>query len=240
MGLRKTKLVSGEIYHVYNRGVDKRDIFIDDQDHFCFIHDLYEFNDQNPAIILNDYLNKNRKNKFLEVGLPEIKRKPRETLVEILAFCLMDNHFHLLVRQKTEHGITEFMRKIGTGYTNYFNKKYIRDGVLFQGKFKAIHLKQDSHFMYLPIYIHLNPLDYEFKEWRKGKIHNFKKALKYLENYRWSSYLDYIGKKNFPSIIQKDFLLSRLGNEENQKTEILNWIKAFENNTLLNNSLVLE
>lgn len=240
MTLRKTNFVSGEIYHIYNRGVDKRDIFMNDMDRFRFIHDLFEFNDEEKVSNLGRNLKFRKFAECKEVGLPYIKKGQRKILVEILVFCLMDNHFHLLVRQKTEHGITEFMRKIGTGYTNYFNKKYIRDGVLFQGKFKSVHLKQDSHFMYLPIYIHLNPLDYEFKEWRKGKIHNSKKALEYLENYRWSSYLDYIGKKNFPSIIQKDFLLRRLGNEENQKTEILNWIKAFENNTLLNNSLVLE
>jgi putative transposase len=227
MGLRKTKLVSGQIYHIYNRGVDKRDIFMDDEDRYRFIHDLYEFNDKNPAIILNNYLNKKIYNKSLEVGLPKIKRREREMLVEILAFCLMDNHFHMLIRQKEANGITIFMRKIGTGYTNYINKKYDRNGALFQGKFKSVHVGKDAHLMYLPIYIHFNPLDYEFKEWREGKINDFKKALEFIANYRWSSYLDYIGKKNFPSVINKDFLLSRLGSEEKYKEEVINWLKSF-------------
>jgi len=228
MGLRKTKLVSGEIYHVYNRGVDKRDVFMDDEDHFRFIHDLYEFNDKNPTINLAVYLNfKDGKSK--EVGLPNIKkREPRKKLVEILAYCLMDNHFHLLVRQKEESGITEFMRKMGTGYTNYFNKKYERSGVLFQGNFKAVHLEKDAHLLFLPVYIHLNPLDFEFKEWREGKIKNYKKALEFLDNYRWSSYMDYSGRKNFPSILDKDFLMETFGNEEKYKKEIKNWIESFK------------
>ena len=226
MGLRKTKLVSGEIYHVYNRGVDKRDIFIDSEDHLRFIHDLYEFNDKNPTINLALYLNP--KNKLKEVGLPKIKRGPRERLVNILAYCLMPNHFHLMIQQKEENGITEFMRKIGTGYTNYFNKKYERNGVLFQGKFKSVHLEKDAHLLYLPIYIHFNPLDYGFKEWREGKIKNNKKALEFLDNYRWSSHMDYIGKKNFPSVIEKDFLLNNLGSEEKYKKEIIEWIKSFK------------
>jgi len=226
MSLRKTNLVSGEIYHIYNRGVDKRNIFMGDEDRFRFIHDLFEFNDENPAINLALYLNK-----FKEVGLPNIKR-PRKILVEILAFCLMDNHFHLLIRQKTENGITLFMRKLGTGYTNYFNNKYKRTGVLFQGKFKSVNVEKDSHLMYLPIYIHLNPLDYKFKEWRERKINNPEKAIEFLNTYRWSSYLDYLGQKNFPAIIQKDFLLIRLGNKENQKKEIFNWIKSLNANLL--------
>ncbi len=228
MSLRKDNLVSGEIYHIYNRGVDKRDIFMDDEDHFRFIHDLYEFNDKNPAIILNNYLNKKIYSQSLEVGLPKIQRKPREMLVEILAFCLMDNHFHLLVRQKEDNGITEFMRKIGTGYTNYINKKYDRNGALFQSKFKSVHVEKDAHLMYLPIYIHFNPLDYEFKEWRQGKIKDIKKALEFMANYRWSSYPDYIGQKNFPSVISKDFILGRLGSEEKYKKEVTNWLKSFE------------
>ena len=237
MSIRKTKLVEGEIYHIYNRGVDKRDIFMDDEDRFRFIHDLYEFNDQNPALNLNDYLVRSKMIN-LEVGLPDIQRKPRKLLVEILAFCLMGNHFHLLLRQVVENGITEFMRKMGTGYTNYFNKKNERNGSLFQGKFKSVHIEKDAHLMYLPIYIHFNPLDFEFPEWREGKIKNYKKAIEFLDLYRWSSYMDYTGQKNFPSLIKKDFLLTRLGDEVESKKEMINWLKDF--NTLLIKEVVLE
>jgi len=227
MSLRKTNLVSGEIYHIYNRGVDKRNIVLDDKDRIRFIHDLFEFNNTEASLKLN-YFCKN----ISEVGLPNLARKQRNILVEILSFCLMDNHFHLLIRQKADKGITEFMRKLGTGYTNYFNHKYERIGALFQGKFKSVHVNMDAHFLYLPIYIHLNPLDFEFEEWREGKVHNYKEALDFLDSYRWSSYMDYTGHKNFPSIIQKDFLLDRLGSEEKQKKEIIDWLKSFNFNLI--------
>ena len=91
--------------------------------------------------------------------------------------------------------------------------------------------------MYLPIYIHLNPLDFKFKEWREGKIKDYKGAIDFLDSYRWSSYMDYTGKKNFPSIIRKDFLLSRLGTEEKNKKEIIGWIKNFDQSQIIGVSL---
>lgn len=233
MSKRKDNLVFGEIYHIYNRGVDKRDIFVDDEDRIRFIHDLFEFNDSNPTIKLNHFLSRNNS----EVGLPNIKREPRKILVDILAYCLMDNHFHMIIRQKVENGITEFMRKIGTGYTNYFNKKYERSGSLFQGKFKSICIKNDTHLIYLPMYIHLNPLDFKFHEWREKKIKNYKEAIDFLGSYRWSSYMDYTGQKNFPSIINKDFILSRVGNEEKFKKENNEWIRNFDELLLLDVNL---
>ncbi len=236
MSLRKDNLVSGQIYHIYNRGVDKRDIFMDDEDRFRFIHDLFEFNDSNPSPNINNFLN-SKKRESLEVGLPKIDKKPRKVLVEILVFCMMDNHFHLIVRQKIENGITLFMRKLGTGYTNYFNKKYDRNGALFQGRFKSVCVKDDSHLMYLPIYIHLNPLDLKFHEWREKKIKNYIEAIKFLDSYRWSSYLDYTGQKNFPSLINKDFVLSRVGDEKKYKNEIINWLKNFDESKILGVSL---
>lgn len=220
MSIRKDKLVNGEIYHICNRGVDKRDIFMDDEDRFRFVHDLFEFNDKNKIKNLGYFMKPN------EVGLHYIKKK--EPLVEILAFCMMNNHYHLVLRQKVEGGITEFMRKLGTGYTNYFNKKYERTGALFGGKFKSICIKKDAHFMYLPIYVHLNPLDMKFPEWREKKLKNINQAIEFLDSYRWSSYMDYTGQKNFPSLINKEFLLKRIGTEVNSKKEIITWLKNFD------------
>ena len=234
MSIRKDNLVSGEIYHIYNRGVDKRDIFMDDEDRFRFIHDLFEFNDENAVSNLGIHLNTN---KTKEVGLPYINRKPRKVLVEILAFCMMDNHYHMIVRQKAENGITEFMRKLGTGYTNYFNQKYERTGALFQGRFKSVCIKSNAHLMYLPIYIHLNPLDFKFHTWREKKIKNYKEAIEFLDSYRWSSYMDYTGQKNFPSLIKKDFILSRIGDEKKFKKEMIDWLKNFDESQIFGVSL---
>lgn len=216
-----------EIYHIYNRGVEKRTIFSNEKDYVRFIHCLFEFNDQMPALNINYNLSKQ---KYIEVGLRYIEKKPRKLLVDILAFCLMPNHFHILLRQRYEKGITIFMRKLGTGYTNYFNKKYERVGALFQGIFKAVLVKDEVHFTHIPTYIHFNPLDIMAPEWRKGEIIDREKALEFLKNYRWSSYRDYIGEKNFPSVTQREFILNAFGGTEGYKKVIEQWIaKASQN-----------
>jgi putative transposase len=222
----REKLINNEIYHIYNRGIEKRDVFLDNDDYYRFIHDLFEFNDIEPAINLAYYLKQQNQSK--EVGLPKIERMPRKLIVEVMAFCLMPNHFHLIVRQKKENGITEFMRKLGTGYTNYFNKKYKRVGVLFQGKYKFIRLTDEAHFVHIPYYIHLNPLDLNFFEWRKRELKNYKSAMKFLENYKWSSHLDYAGIKNFPSVTQREFLLEFFGGPEKYKKSILEWLRSLD------------
>jgi len=187
-----------EIYHILNRGVDKRKIFLDKQDYFRFIHDLFEFNDQN---LVNNTFYAFQKFKNNVTELREIKRSSRKLLVDIFAFCLMPNHYHLLLSPRVKDGVSKFMHKLGTAYVKYFNQKYQRKGTLFEGRYKSILITNESHFYHLPYYIHSNPLDLKFPEWRKGKLRNHKEALKFLEGYRWSSYLDYIGKKNFTKSI---------------------------------------
>lgn len=223
--MRRSQISNGEIYHIYNRGVEKRRIFLEDKDYLRFIHDLFEFNDQNSPLNLTYYF-KHKQSK--EVPLPKIKREPRKLLVEILIFCLMPNHFHLMVKQKIEGGITSFMRKLGTGYTNYFNQKYERVGSLFQGVYKIAHLKNETHFIHFPYYVHLNPLDLKFLEWRSEKLKNYKETMKFLENYRWSSFLDYIGKKNFPSVTQREFLLEFFEGPEQYKKDTMKWLKGMD------------
>ena len=199
-----TSFVNNEIYHIYNRGVEKRTVFLKEADYLRFIVDLYEFNDSAPATNSGYFLNRDS----IEVRLQYPKK---EKLVEILAFCLMPNHYHLLLRQYVENGITNFMRKLGTGYTNFFNLKYERVGALFQGKFKAVLVEQEAHFIHLPHYIHLNPLELIIPEWKEGGVVNIEKAIKFLEQYRWSSFLDYLEKNNFPTVSDRSFLTDCVG-----------------------------
>lgn len=222
--MKRPLFVNDHIYHLYNRGVEKRNVFLDEKDHFRFIHDLFEFNDQNPASNLGYFLTSRQS---IEVGLQYI-RKPRKLLIEILAFCLMPNHYHLMVRQVTEGGVTEFMRKLGTGYTNYFNQKCKRVGALFQGKFKAVLIEQESHFVYLPYYIHFNPLDIVMPMWRESSIPDYREAITFLESYRWSSHLDYLGKKNFPSVTSREFLLEYFNGENGYKEAAERLLKDFD------------
>ncbi len=152
---------AGGYYHVYNRGVEKRVIFLDDQDYTVFIG------------LLKKYLageEDARKN-----------RHPYSQLdkdVQLLSYCLMPNHFHLLLHQTSIDGVTRLLRRLSTGYVMYFNNKYRRVGTLFQGKFKAVRINSDAYLQHISRYIHLNPKDY--KAWR------------------YSSYVYYSGERKTP------------------------------------------
>lgn len=183
-----------DFYHVLNRGTDKRAIVSDNKDRARFVHDLWAFNDANAS---SNFLHHARKEELAE----------REPLVLIHAFCLMKNHYHLLLSEVIENGIPLYMQKLNMGYTKYFNERYERSGTLWQGKYKKVLIERDAHFMYIPYYIHLNPLDYVFPEWREGRVKNPRKALEALRDYRWSSHLDYLGIKNFPSLTYRKEIL---------------------------------
>ena len=183
-----------DFYHVLNRGVEKRNIVKNDKDRLRFLHDLYVFNDAQAAP------------NYILLKRHEEQQK-RSCLVRVHAFCLMNNHYHLLLSEVEEGGISRYMQKLNMGYAKYFNEKYERVGTLWQGKYRKILIERDAHFMYIPYYIHLNPLDYSFPEWREGKVQNAQKALESLRHYRWSSHLDYLGIKNFPSISDRKEIL---------------------------------
>lgn len=214
-----------EIYHILNRSIDKRKIFLDKKDYFRFIHDLFEFNDERPANTAAYHFFQRTKYGDLE---GHNIRKPRKMLVNIHAFSLMPNHYHLLLSPRIDNGIPWFMQKLGAGYVKYFNYRYKRKGTIFEGRYKSIRVSKDSHFFHLPYYIHLNPLDMKFKEWREGKMRDYKKAMEYLDKYRWSSHLDYIGIKNFPSITNRAYLTEILGKPEEYRKSIKQWLKDLE------------
>lgn len=135
----------------------------------------------------------------------------------------MPNHYHLMVRQCVEGGITEFMRKVGTGYTNYFNLRYNRVGPLFQGKFKSVLVEREEHFLHLPHYIHLNPLELIMPSWKEKGIGSTRKALDFLETHKWSSLPDYLGRKNFPSLTSREFLRECIGSPADFREGTISW-----------------
>jgi len=233
-----------EIYHVLNRGVDKRKIFLDDKDYLRFIHDLFEFNDENPA---NNtfYYQRSQNSNTNDVRHRQIintakERKPRKLLVDILAFCLMPNHYHILIKPRREGALSLFMKKLDGGYVKYFNTKYERHGTLFERRYKWVMVKNEAHFNHLPFYIHLNPLDLISPEWRERKINNYKKATQFLNKYRWSSHLDYIGTKNFPSVTQREFLLNFFGREKGYIANMNEWLKDLKSPNDIDKFILLE
>lgn len=167
MPYRIIPFVSGYFYHIFNRGTEKRSIFENNRDRSRFLRTIQYYQYQGP---------KPRFSKFLRSNLN--KFNPNKKIVEIVSYCLMPNHFHLLIKQLKDGGISEFMSKFSNSYTKFFNTKYQRVGALLQGQFKAVLVENDEQLIHLTRYIHLNPLA------------SF--LVKELGQYQWSSYHEYI------------------------------------------------
>jgi hypothetical protein len=144
--MRPIVLEQGEFYHVFNRGVEKRDIFSDADDLSRFLESIQAFNLPNPIGSLFEH----RFQKETQLGSLTPK------LVDVVCYCLNPNHFHLLLKQTSEKGIQKFMQRLGTGYTNYFNEKYSRSGGLFQGTYKSVHVESNEQLLHTSVYVNLN------------------------------------------------------------------------------------
>lgn len=198
--MQEKSFVSEEYYHIYNRGVEKRDIFLDDNDRWRFLTTifLYQWRNFIPQIgrfIL--FVRPSMSDKsILEKQI--FKRIFTTRLVELACFCLMPNHFHLILKQADEGGISFFMQRVGDSYTKYFNTKYQRTGHLFGGAFQAVHIDNDEYLAYLSAYIHLNPR--EFQQWRgKETKYPWSSLQDFLEKNRWEPFLS-------PSLILEQFV----------------------------------
>lgn len=161
--------VENAIYHVYNRGVEKRTIFLDQHDYGMFLH------------FLKYYLGEPEKTDLLQ------KKRSLRGEIRLLAFCLMPNHYHLLLRQLTRDGMTKLIRAVCTSYSGYFNNRYARVGGLFQGKYKAALVEEESYFIHVSGYIHRNP-------WELSRVGPLKGSDPFQE-YPYSSYSYYLGLK---------------------------------------------
>ena len=186
---RKFDFSVGEFYHIYNRGNNKSTIFLNDADKKRFTKLLYVCNNTKPVVF-----------KTIQ-GMPLDSIERGENLVDIGLYCLIPNHFHLLMHERMEGGISRFLEKLSTAYSMYFNKKYERTGKLFEGRFQATHVDRNEYLKYLFSYIHLNPVKIIDPDWKKNGIKDHDKAKIYLGTYKYSSYLDYIGVKREENLI---------------------------------------
>ncbi len=177
---RKIIFAENEFYHVFNCGVEKRTIFTSRYEFLRFIDLMNYYRFSNPPLRYSKYitLNIEERTQYLSA----LEKQPQ--VVEIVAFCLMNNHFHFLLKQIQENGISTFISQITNGYTKYFNTKHDRSGYLFQGTFKAVHVNSDEQLLHLSRYIHLNP------------VMSFLIKLEELVNYPWSSYPSYVDASN--------------------------------------------
>ena len=196
--------VDDSYYHIYNRGVEKRIIFQDEQDYKVFLSYLKEY--LSPVKNHNDLITIVT---LQGQSFKAVKRQPKNyhLKVNLLAYCLMPNHYHLLIHQKDKQLIEKFMRSLSTRYSQYFNKKYKRVGPLFQGRYKAVLVKNEEYLLHLSRYIHLNP-----SEHTDDIIEAF------------SSYGEYLGKRK-TSWISTQLILGLF--ENNRSAETLK-IKSYQ------------
>ncbi len=193
---RKVPFLEGEIYHVYNRGAHKADIFLSNHDYFRFKILLFLANSSEGLRmenILRKY--KNEQGRSLLIFREE---KPDQGLVDVLAYALMPNHFHLIVRQKTENGISHFMKKVGTAYSMYFNTLYEHSGTVFQGRFKSKHVDTNEYLRWLFAYVALNPLDVWLPGWKERGVAEPHKVYEFLQGYQHASFPDMQPRANRP------------------------------------------
>jgi REP element-mobilizing transposase RayT len=223
MSFRKTDFIVGEYYHLYNRGNSKQKIFLDDRDRERFLKLLYLCNSRRRIDFSNDIVKR-------EIDAWDYEKG--ESIVSIGAWVLMPNHFHLYITPKTEallpsgNVVTDFMHRVLTAYSKYFNARHKRTGSLFEGKFKSVHITRDSQAKYLFSYIHLNPLKLINPGWKEKGIKNKKEALQFLSEYRWGSYLDYLGTLRLENkIIDRINFLDYFESRDLFQEEIFDWIK---------------
>lgn len=206
--MRKIKFEKGKIYHVFNRGVEKRQVFKDDNDRWRFLQGLFLFNDERATANLLWQMERDRGRVTFGV-LKEFfakEKRNREPLARIMADCLMPNHFHLLVEETRDGGISKFMHKLGTGYAEYFNHKHERVGGLFQGRFKAVPIDDENYLKYLLVYINvINPAEIIEPKFKETGMRDKKKIIGFVRNYPWSTHQEYLGTRE-SIIIDKGLL----------------------------------
>lgn len=211
------------IYHVVKRGVEKRKIFQKPQDYHRFILGLEFCNTSEPTDLWTLIVGSDP-TKLLRERLEEKRKMNGVPLVGVLAFVLMPNHFHAILCEIKENGISQFMQKMG-GYSTYFNKQYNRVGPLFQSRFKAVRVKDDVQLNTVFAYVHTNPVELWEPGWKERKVRSPKRAIKKLEEYWASSYSDYIGKPNFPYVLNRKFFLDFYGSEKKCKMAAEDWVR---------------
>ena len=196
MGYRRDVFQLGEWYHCFNRGVDKRIVFEEDSDYQRFLEALYLSNSKTT----------DPRGSFQRLPHDDVMALPRqEPIVAVGAYCLMPNHYHLLLKEIVEGGIRTFMHRVNTGYTMYFNIRRERTGNLFVKPFRSKHIRDDRYFKRVASYIHLNPVELFEPRWKKGTLIRPNALEVRLREYRYSSLPEYCGEKRvYGSLLDRE------------------------------------
>jgi putative transposase len=202
--MRNLEISVGEHYHVYNRGVNRDSIFIDDTDRTRFLFLL--LHNQSDARIFNAERNTESFQKYKSF-LPyrkTISKIISKRTVELVNFAILGNHFHLTLKEISENGISKYMHRVLMSYSKYFNAKYKRTGHVFEGSFKIIHVESNEQLLHLSAYIHKNPK--EIPKWHGKEF-----------EYPWSSLGDYVATNRFHELLMPDIVLGQFSSKDDYR-----------------------
>ena len=199
--MRSFPIVPGEYYHIFNRGNNKQIIFLDNRDRARFLFLVIYL--QSPVVFQNI---SRQVTHFVKSSVFNIDESVEEEVlknrrVNLVAFALMPNHFHLLVNELESGGIASYMQRVLCAYTKYLNTRYEKSGHLFQGPYKAVHIEDNQQLLYLSSYIHKNPK--ELYKWSNRE-----------HLYPWSSYQDYAEENRWSKLLQQNVILDQFSNKK--------------------------
>jgi len=194
--MRNIQISIDECYHIYNRGTRKRIIFHNTVDYSRFLFLILFL--QSPLVFdqISRRVRRFVQHRVFDTDAEDAAQIIKGRYVELIAFCLIPNHFHLILKETQEHGIARYMQRVLNGYTKYYNTKYEVSGHLFQGPYKAVHVEDNDQLLYLSTYIHRNVM--ELQQWKNK-----------WQKYEWSSYLDYIGENRWDKLLSTELILGQ-------------------------------
>jgi putative transposase len=208
MPTRPISFAPEEYYHLYGRGGQKRTIFYDDQDHHRFLFlilflqsDFINSKEDNLSRRASQFVRHLVRHPMSNITPEEVSKIVKKRSVELTSFCFMPNHFHLIIKELAEGGISRYMQRVLNAYTKYFNAKYKTSGHLFQGPFQAVHVASNDQLLHLSAYIHRNPRG--LKGWRDKEA-----------DYQWSSYQDYIGHNRWGELLTQEIVLDQFTTQQ--------------------------
>lgn len=199
--MRKAPITEGEYYHVFNRGNNKQTIFFDKKDKVRFLFLIIYFQAgiffENIGRQVSYFI----KSESFNINKDLEKKLLNKRNVELINFVLMPNHFHFILYEFKEGGISQYMQRVLCAYTKYFNTKYKKSGHLFQGPYKAVNIKNNNQLLYLSTYIHRNPR--EISEWKDKEY-----------MYPWSSYQDYLKNNRWGELLKQDIIIKQFSSKK--------------------------
>ncbi len=221
--MKRESIATGEHYHIYNRGNNKENIFLDDRDWTRFLFLVISHQTNLPITNIGHYVSNFIGRQRFDISEKMTKKILENRIVELEAFALMPNHFHLLVYEKEKGGISKYMQRIQDSHTKYINIKYRKSGHVFQGVFQRVRIQTNEQLLHLSAYIHRNARG--FKQW-KDKEHL----------YPWSSYQDYTDRNRWDKFLKQDLIKDQFSNLEEYKE----FIETSGTKLLLDDKLILD